>query len=97
MTLPRGGNRPDYVLRHEGYQDRSLTADLAADQTLRATLDRVAAPAGPTPPPPEPVKAADKGEPGARKPAATSPKRPHRPAASSSSHGDEDGLATPSF
>jgi len=101
LKLPRGGNKPDYVLRHEGYEDRSLTADLTADQTLRATLDKVAPPPVPVPSstPPEPVKAADKAEPGARKPTPTSssPKRPHRPASPSSSHGDEDGLATPTF
>ena len=104
LELPRGGNKPEYVLRHEGYLDRALSADLTSGQTLRATLEKIPAPPPPEPatPPPAPAKAAQKGEKSDRGQPSPSPSsskktpaphRAHRP----SSTGDEDGLATPSF
>jgi hypothetical protein len=92
LKLPRDGGRPEYLFRLEGYKDQTLDVQLASDQTVRATLEKIAAP--PPTPPPAPTSAAPPGHPPspARPP---SPPRRHRPA--NPSNADEDGLATPKF
>ncbi len=96
LKLPRAGGKPEYRFHLDGYQDQTLAVDLASDKTLKATLEKVAAP--PPPPPAAPTP-----------PAPTSAARaetPHRTAASTTHHGphparpsggDDDGLATPKF
>jgi hypothetical protein len=103
LTLPRHGGKPAYIFRREGYRDQTLTADLEADRTLRATLEKAA------PPPAAPARASD-GErdraqdgdpeeaaprPGASKKSRSEAREPRKPARSNSM--DQDGLATPTF
>ena len=40
LKLPRAGGKPEYRFHLDGYQDQTLTADLASDQTLKATLEK---------------------------------------------------------
>jgi hypothetical protein len=94
LKLPRAGGKPEYRFHLDGYQDQTLTADLASDLTLKATLEKT--PAAPPPaqaatPPPPPGPAAHVETP--HRPAATPHHTPHAARPS----GDDDGLATPKF
>ena len=90
LKLPRDGGRPEYLFRLEGYQDQTLGVQLAADQTVRATLEKIA----PPPPTPAPTAATTADH-------ATSPTRPPSPPrrrrTRNPANADEDGLATPTF
>jgi serine/threonine protein kinase len=100
IKLPRAGGRPQYVFRLGGYKDQAMSADLGADTTLRASLEKQAPAPAREAPPPEPGKLADKtadqpdnhGEPPRKRAPAHRSRQPHSGAAS-----DEDGLAIPSF
>jgi len=93
IKLPRAGGKPEYRFHLDGYQDRTLIADLASDQTLRATLEKVLPPPEPAAPPPPAVPAAHPETAHRPAPAAHHTPRPARPGSS----GDDDGLATPKF
>jgi serine/threonine-protein kinase len=94
LKLPRDGGRPEYLFRLEGYKDQTLGVQLAADQTVRPTLEKIGAPPAAPPPPPSPAATptADHAPPPTRPP---SPPRRHR--ARNPANADEDGLATPTF
>ena len=92
--LPRAGGKPEYRFHLDGYQDQTLAADLASDQTLKATLEKTPAPPSPptaAAPPPAPAPA--RAEAPHRSQAALPHHTPH-PAKPAS---DDDGLATPKF
>jgi hypothetical protein len=91
IKLPRAGGKPEYRFHLDGYQDQTLTADLASDQTVKAALEKNPAPPPPATPPPPAAPAAHAETP--HRPAAT-PHHTSRPARPS---GDDDGLATPKF
>jgi hypothetical protein len=95
LKLPRAGGKPEYRFHLDGYRDQTLAVDLATNQTLKATLERVA----PPPPPAVPAALPPPSGPPARvetphRPSSTTPHHTPRPARPS---GDDDGLATPKF
>ena len=101
LTLPRHGGKPSYVFRRAGYQEQALTAELDADRTLRATLEKnpaekKAAPPAATPARPSADKERDQDRERdeASRPAAA-PKKTRKPGKSGSM--DQDGLAIPTF
>jgi hypothetical protein len=98
LKLPKAGGRPEYLFRLDGYKDKSVTADLASDQTVRVALEKVEA----APPPPKLVQREEKGARAEKSDKGSSPRRNPgqrraHPTATPGGAGDEDGLATPSF
>ena len=93
IKLPRAGGKPEYRFHLEGYQDQTLTADLASDQTLSATLEKTAPPAAGAGRRrrPRPRRARRDAAPTGTRPRTTRRARRTRVA------GDDDGLATPKF
>ena len=95
LKLPRAGGKPEYRFHLDGYQDQTLAVDLASNQTLKATLEKMPAPPPPAaaaePPPPSPTPHVETSH----RPAPAAAHRTQRPARPSG--GDDDGLATPKF
>jgi hypothetical protein len=83
VKLPKSDATSTYVLRAEGFRERSLKADASRDRVVHLALDRLAE----EPAPPQ------KKPPSAVKPPVRGPKPPpHKPPVH-----DTDGLAVPSF
>jgi len=51
LAFGRAGGKPEYRFHLDGYQDQTLTADLASDLTLKASLEKTPSAAPPWPAP----------------------------------------------